>query len=193
MNDVQLEVLKWFNLTISHISTLYHLNTPIDINILTTAQIKCIYNTHASTVIVKDNKHYRIDLYPDGKIFIHRETNLINVFTLLNEFIKQFNIKCDTLDINNLSIDSIRCEGKPLYDIYINWILYDSQIKFINNNRIFYYLDKSNAYIGRNGIVLNSGSYNNVICMCNHIYTSFPVVLTILNCMDNSMFSTYSK
>jgi len=126
----QLALLKNYNLCITHISTVYNLNICIDLNIFKNAHSKAVYKTHTSTVMIKDEKRYQIDVYPDGKLIIHRETNLTSIITLIQDFIKQFNIPYNnTLDVKNISIVGLRCAGTLLYDININMIPHNLCIK----------------------------------------------------------------
>lgn len=189
MDNTQLELIKSYNLCIVHIRTAYHLNLSIDIS-----KLRGIYlrETYASVIMKKDKRGYQIDVYPNGKLIIYKETNTTAIITLIEEFIEQFNIPyIGTLDDKNLTIDGLRCEGALLYDININMIPYNLCILSRRYDRIYYNqaLNNANAYIGHNGIIINSSSYNNTIYICKHIYTTFPAVLVVLNHMDNSFFS----
>lgn len=188
MDSNQLELLKSYNLCIVHISTAYNLNMCIDLNKLSTI----IPTVNLPIIVIKNNKRYIIDVYPNGKLIINREIDPKSIIILIQEFINQHNISYNgILDVKKITIDKLRCEGSLLCNISTKWVLHNPYITLIKNDRIYYnsFLDYANVYIGSNGVIINSSSYKDTIYICKHIYTSFPAVLVVLNHMDNSIFS----
>lgn len=188
MNIEQIESLKTYNLHITHVTTLYYLNVCIDLSIFNKAVSKCVYKTHTSTVITKNNKRYCFDVYPNGKLIIHRETDPIKIIALIDIFLKEFDIYCDNLDVNSISIEGIRCEGTLIYDIPTKLLCANQTVKSINNGRI-YYTNDSSLYLGPHAIIINSSSYDDIMHICKHVYINYMSVLVALNNMDNSFFS----
>ena len=185
MNEEQLALINSYNLYITHIKTEYNLDVPICIH-----NINGSYKTdkHVLTVYKKDGKNYTLDIYIDGKIIIHRATNVNLIVTILSETIKKYNIVYDKpLDITKLNIIGIRCEGKLIYDTHINLILPDNLEKKRDYWRLYY--NNANASIIKAGVVINSDSYDILIHICKQISASAPVVLCILQHNNNSLFN----
>lgn len=189
MNPDQIALINSYGLCIYNIRSKYPLHIPIDINQIHNKSV--VFKTHVGVVIVKDGHRYATEIYPNGDIIIHRAKDPKLIISIIKELIITNNILYnEEININNISIESMRCEGRSHVIIDTNLIVYDPNVVSVKYDRICY-KDNSNAYVYNNSVIINSPSYDQTIYICKHIYTSIIHVLVILQNNTNSYFHLF--
>ena len=186
MNPDQIALIDSYGLFIYTIRTKYQLHIPIDMNQIDNKSV--VYKTHVGVVIIQDGKRYPIEVYPNGDVIVYKAKEYILISSIIKELIITNNIQYhDEININNITIESMRCEGRSHVIMDTNLMVYDPNVVSVKYDRI-HYNDTSNAYVYNYNVMINRPSYDQTIYICKHIYTSIIQVLVILNHISNSYF-----
>jgi TATA-box binding protein (TBP) (component of TFIID and TFIIIB) len=204
MNSKQLKFLSKHDLGVAYIQSNYELNTFIDLN-----QIKlkcqeqnityCTRKSYISFVIVRNTRRYSIDIYSDGKLNILRAKEPLLIYELVSETVRIFKIKLEKdLNIDEMKIIKLRCEGRINHNVNINHVLFDvsmKSIESIENTDSFriHYNFGSVCIIPRYGIIISCETYSQFMHIYIHIHSILPIVLELLNNNPNSIWSFMPK